>query len=1127
MALCELCDSETPAGARFCPSCGSPLKGPVEEETRRPVTVLFADVVGFTARAERLDPELVRRIMTGYFSAMSEEIKGEGGRLEKFIGDAVMAVFGAPMAHEDDPRRAVRAAARMLVRLEQWNGKVPPEQRLAIRIGINTGDVVFAPGERDLSVTGDAVNVAARLQSAALSGAVLIGERTARAVRYDFDVEEVEPLQLKGKSQPVRAWLLRSARSPDAAHGRRTLRGPFIGREHELDEMTSLFDWVRQERRAALISVVGEPGLGKSRLLREFMVRVEPSARIMTGHCPPAGGAPLSPLREITRKEVGVREGEGGPATRARLTEFVRSTASSVDVSAADLVEALESTLGTGLSSSRPGDLGSRQAFQKLCDGWTSLLELLASKHPLVICIEDLHWADDSLVELVSNWSTTVKAPVLFVCTTREPFAGGDPSGRSMTIDLSPLDRDEARLLLEDLTAKFVLGAHLVEAILERAEGNPFFVEETARSLADRTSDVLLQGHVDEIPDTVQGLILSRFDRLPADARRWLQAAAVVGRDFWLDSLQELLPEVAADALVPNLVEKGFINWLPGRTGSGEPELTFRHILVRDVAYSTLRLSSRAQFHVKTAGWLEARHESHLDAVIELLAHHLSSAQAATPEAPTRPKARNYCIRAARAAAGSFATRRAQGWGDRALELSVDPERLEVLEMLGDICYLASHGDRAWSSYMQALEECDTSTASAEDLGRISAKAALLATRFAGTMHEPVPHEKVSAVVNRALEGPSPNDADKAKLLLSSAILRAENREAGAREVADEALDLARRLDDPDLMSAGIDTSTFFSFSEGRWAHALELASERESLLDRLTDQREALDHFGGVAWASFYLGRYEQSEAYATRCIEAAHKVDAGSYIHGLAWRVCARVMTGRWDQAARDHAELERMMTEDGRDLPAPYTLRAYAAMALCLALQQEVPEAERMLSVLHEARRRKIPRGAFEAHMARALMHRGNIEGAWEVLESDSGGHSGCVEETKCLNLEARCELTAASSRWDLAPDLVEETRAYADEGSFLALPAYADRLAGMLAVARGKNREAIHLFGRSADLFASLGSPWERVRSFHRKGEAMTAEGDREGAAEVLVEIVAVTDKLGWDHQRLRTKPSLQQ
>ena len=371
MKTCPSCGAEAPAGARFCASCGTAFAdAAAPDEMLKLVTILFADVVGSTARAEKLHPEDVRALMSDFFTTMAAEIHDEGGTIEKFVGDAIMAVFGVPTAREDDAVRAVRAARRMQERLRRWNDERDPAQRLEIRIGVNTGDVLAsgAPGD-DLLVTGDAVNVAARLQQTAEPGTIVIGDRTARAARSHFEVRTVdEPLTLKGKSEPLAAWLVEADRDVVEPRGVPGLSAPLVGRDHELVFLRTTFDRVCRERRPELVTLVGDAGVGKSRLVREFVSRLDVEAKVLVGGSPAYGqGLTLWPLAEMLKAEAVMFDTDGAEAAFAKIEQLVETTVDAeLTADPTRTAAALASTLGLRPPGDPLGSLDPRELYREL-----------------------------------------------------------------------------------------------------------------------------------------------------------------------------------------------------------------------------------------------------------------------------------------------------------------------------------------------------------------------------------------------------------------------------------------------------------------------------------------------------------------------------------------------------------------------------------------------------------------------------------------------------------------------------------------------------------------------------------------------------------------------------------------
>jgi class 3 adenylate cyclase len=514
------------------------------------VTVLFADVVGSTARAEASHPEDVRAVMTSYFEAMAEEIRAEGGTLEKFVGDAMMAVFGVPSSHEDDPVRAVRAARRMLERLRTWNATREPGEQLEIRIGLETGDVV-ASGDAagELLVTGDSVNVAARLQQAAEPGTIVVGERTARAARSHFLLREVdEPLRLKGKSAALSAWLVTGERESVEERGVPGLTAPLVGRERELDSLRAELDRVTADRRPALVTLLGDAGIGKSRLVREFFAHRDDDTTVLIGRCLPSGqGTTLLPLADMLEARANVFDSDGADTALAKIRHLVDAEVDA-DVAGdpAHTAAALASTLNLQQDHDALRTLDPRERQREVVNAWRALFASLARRAPVIAVVEDLHWADARMLDILDELAERLEGPILFVCTARfdllrvrPEWGGGRRSFSSLPLDA--LSTEESALLVSLLLEIDSLPAATRTGILERSEGNPFFLEEIIRHLIDEGLLVFDDGRwrareevrAVDLPDSVQAVILARLDLLSADERRVAQRAAVIGRFFW------------------------------------------------------------------------------------------------------------------------------------------------------------------------------------------------------------------------------------------------------------------------------------------------------------------------------------------------------------------------------------------------------------------------------------------------------------------------------------------------------------------------------------------------------------------------------------------------------------------
>jgi class 3 adenylate cyclase len=695
MATCPSCGKELPQEFPFCPFCGASLSeepAGAPREERKVVTVVFADLVGFTARAERLDPEDVRSLLAGYHARLRAELERFGGTVEKFIGDAVMAVFGAPVVHEDDPERAVRAA----LAIRDW--AIEQGDELQVRVAVNTGEALVAldarPSEGEAMVAGDVVNAAARLQSAAPLNGVLVGAQTHRATADVFDYRELEAVVAKGKREPVPAWQALQARARFGVDLTRRATTRLIGRARELDLLVSALARVRAERSAQLVTLVGVPGIGKSRLVFELFRDVDERSDLVTwrqGRSLPYGdGVTYWALAEIVKAQAGILESDRPEQAEEKLRRAAASVAVD-EAEAAWLERHLRPLAGVG----EQGTSGPEEARA----AWRRYLEALADERPLVLVFEDLHWADDALLDFVDQLVDRVAhVPLLVVATARPEllqrrpaWGGGKPN--AFTLSLSPLADDEAALLVADVLGSPVLDAGVQAALLARAGGNPLYAEQYARALAEG-------GDLDTLPETVQGIVAARLDALPEDEKRLLQHAAVVGKVFWLGAV-EVVGNVSrweAEELLHRLERKEFVQRSRTSSVASEAEYAFRHLLIRDVAYAQIPRAARVERHRQTAAWIESLGRQ--DDQAELLAHHylqaLELAEAAGLDASGLVKPARLALRSAGDRAASlYAVAAAEQFYDAALRLwpEDDAERAELLFRRAAPVYSQAGGD--------------------------------------------------------------------------------------------------------------------------------------------------------------------------------------------------------------------------------------------------------------------------------------------------------------------------------------------------------------------------------------------------------------------------------------------------
>jgi len=598
MTICAACGHENRAGARFCDSCGAPLGQEEVRELRKVVTILFCDVTGSTALGERLDAESLRGLMERYFSLARGVLERHGGTVEKFIGDAVMAVFGIPVVHEDDALRAARAADELRTSLGELNAELRERlgTELQVRMGVNTGEVVTNEG--GTLATGDAVNVAARLEQSARPGEILIGDATRQLAESALELEPAPPIEAKGKSEPLVAFRLLAV-SPDAPAFERRFDAPFVGRGGELEQLSQAYTRAVRDNSCQLFTVLGPAGIGKSRLVYEFIAS-QPDTVVLRGRCLAYGeGITYFPLVEIL-EQLGADGRLSGLLTADPESRALLNTISSAVGLADEAIVSREDTF---------------RAVRRL-------FENLAGRRPLVVVFDDIHWAEPTLLDLIdhiADWSRG--APILLLCMARPELldsrAGwGGGKMNAATILLEPLSHDESESLMDSLLADADLSADVRARIADAAEGNPLFVEQMLALLAQNGSE----GNGDVvIPPTIQALLATRLEQLPSGERVAAERASVIGKEFWRTALAEIGGEVAA---LPALVRKELIRPHRSPVFPTDDAFRFRHQLIRDAAYGGMPKALRAELHEQFGRWLETN-RSEYD---EIVGYHFEQA---------------------------------------------------------------------------------------------------------------------------------------------------------------------------------------------------------------------------------------------------------------------------------------------------------------------------------------------------------------------------------------------------------------------------------------------------------------------------------------------------------------------
>ncbi len=953
MIVCGNCGGENADLARFCQFCGTALGDRTPVDQRKIVTVVFSDMTGSTDMGERLDAEKLRSVMTRYYEAMRAVIERHGGTVEKFIGDAVMAVFGIPQVHEDDALRAVRAAAEMLDRLAELNAHFEAEGgvRIRTRTGVHTGEVMAGDTtSAEGFVVGDTVNVAARLEQAAQPGEILLGSTTAALVRDAVRVEPIAPLELKGKSEPVAAFRLLEVR-PDAAGRERHLDAPIVGRERQLRALRDALETATTDRTCVLFTVLGSPGVGKTRLVEAFLAD-SGGAAVHRGRCLSYGeGITFWPIDEIVRSIAGAPELQAVPDVRAAIRAVLEG---------AEEPDAIEARLA-GLLGLSTEPVAREDGFWAV----RRLLEHAAEAAPLVLVLDDIHWAEPTLLDLIehlADWSRG--APIMLVCTarpelldTRPNWGGGKPNASSTLLE--PLTAEESERLVANL-----VGVGLPPEVLQRiagaAEGNPLFVEEMVGMLIDEGRLVAgeggwtVHGELDEasVPASIQTLITSRLDRLGREERTVVERGSVEGSLFHVGSVAALAPDVEG---VPQrlmaLVRKEFIR--PDRPDfAGEDAFRFRHLLIRDSAYESMPKRTRADLHERFADWLVTRAVDAGGGLDAIVAHHLDQAYRYLTElggedarrAELAALAGARFLIAGRAALARSDAAAAVALLERASDLlpAESADAIEARIELGRSLVLAGSFDRADRELAQAEREA---AAGSHDHGAL--KAAIVRMELADRISTDLQREdfvqQSRALRDAMVEQGDPAGAARAILAAANWLERLEGIEA-----AHEAAGLAHAAGDADLEAEARSWEVSFAYWGPTPAGEVErLARE---LLDMPNGARlnEALIT-GVLGGALGMLGRFDEGR----RAIERSQAIGRSLGDHGHLPGVFAG---GNLELFAGDLEAADRSFRAGYEKLRALGEKNRFSTLAAQLgrtaAMQGDIEAAERYLREAVEA-------------------------------------------------------------------------------------------------------------------------------------------------------------------------------
>ena len=912
-------------------ACGSSLTvtRAATGEERKVVSVLFVDLVGFTARSDRADPEDVRATLRPYHSMLKREIERFGGTVEKFIGDAVMAVFGAPVAHEDDAERAVRSALRIVEALPELNEELDLD--LAVRAAVNTGEAVVALGARPEAgegiVSGDVVNTASRMQQIASTGGIVVGEITYRSTRHVIDYEPLEAVTVKGKAEPVSLWRALRARSTYAVEIERP-RTRFVGREAEMALLQQTFARAIQEPSVQLVTVTGEPGVGKSRLIAELFGYVDALPELVSwrqGRCLPYGeGITFWALGEIVKAQAGILESDSPDEAAARLSQAVETVMEGPE---REWVRARLAPLVGVEAAGRP-IADPVESFA----AWRTFLEAMATSGPFVAVIEDLHWADPAFLDFLDHlvdWASGV--PLLLVCTARpelyERVPGwGGGKRNSATISLPSLTDEQTAILIGFLLDQAALPAETQAAILERAGGNPLYTEEFVRMLIDRgfleRRGAVWRLTAEEVPlpETIQALVAARLDTLPAHRKALLHDASVVGKVFWSGAVAAMggIDESAARDGLHELVRKELIRPVRRSSVEGQAEYSFWHILGRDVAYSQIPRASRASKHRAAAEWLESIAEERVGDHAEILAHHygqaleLARATGAIDEYPLLEERAARFLEMAGDRAMHLDVSKADEYYRQALDLlpAGHPDRDRVLLRTGHAAYQQGLYEEAQRDIEEAIRGC-RGRGDTRGAGDALAKLPRVLWIRGDTAGALAAAREAIDVLER--DAPGPELVEPYNEVARLYMLAGRGREGV--EWADKAIDLGRRFD--------LDAQVVMALAT-RGPARFDLRD-----VGGVGDLREAL-HVGQRLGLGFETARTfgnlkhvlqwtEGSDAALETCLEGIQFAERRGLTHIAMWMsvdlIVLRYEVGEWDQALGTAEQLLEWSESRGR--------------------------------------------------------------------------------------------------------------------------------------------------------------------------------------------------------------------
>jgi class 3 adenylate cyclase/tetratricopeptide (TPR) repeat protein len=1104
MITCSACSAENPGGFKFCGQCGAALAGPsAHPEERKVVTTLFCDLVGFTALSERVDPEDIDALLRRYSETARRIVESYGGTVEKFIGDAVVGVFGVPAAHEDDPERAVRAALRLVEALEGMTR--PDGSPMEARVGVNTGEALVrldvTPGSGEGFLTGDAVNVAARLQAAAPSGGVVMGESTFNATGRAFACEPLAPIAAKGKSAPVAAWLATAPISRVGTVGDRVRLTPLVGREVELAYVKALFDKALATSSPQFALIIGEPGIGKSRLVAELLAYVDARPELITwrqGRCLSYGeGVTFWALADVVKAHAGILETDDSAVAAVKLDAVVPDGPDRPWM--ANRLRAL-----IGLEAPPAGRDENFAA-------WLRFIEQLALSAPLVLVFEDLHWADEGLLAFIEHLATHADAvPLLVIATARAElfeqhptFAAG--STHLNRISLESLTRAETERLVNGLVGGAeVLGPRVAD-IVAHCEGNPFFAEESARLLTDRVQSA-------PVPASVQAVIAARLDALPPDRKAVLGDAAVVGAVFWNGAVAALgqRDQDEVDAALRDLVAKQLVRRVRESSMRGENEFAFAHALARDVAYGQLPRAARARKHAAAAAWIEGKAGERVEDSAEVLVHHSLTAldlaraigDVGLAQSLAEPAVRNLALA-----------------GDRAINLDVvaaERHYARALELLGETSSKRPRLLVSWAEALKqssryreaddALERAVAGLKAAADI-RAAAEAMMRLAVVRATLGDPGAHElRLEAVALLDGDGPSP-EMVAVLCSLGGSLVAVKAQHSAAIEVLGRAIAMSEQLGLSQAAqalgmraAARCDLGDAGGLDDYQRAFAAAEAQGLGPDLCRL---------YANYAWSISTFEGPPAALGAVRKGLELAGRRGLQANVLELRVVLCIFLIeAGAWDEALARAAE-DTPALEEAEDVWSLLELRA--AQALLFARRGDPDKAEPFLAWMVEKSREM---GSFwvviECLVAAAAVRfgRGETGAALDLLDEwatmprtyDSPGNVERVPEAMRMAIAGGNRVLAASFVEGMASRFPVEENVLASAHA-------------LLTEHRGEHGEAAAGFAGAAARWHDFGVPYEEGHALLGQGRCLVALGRAPEAAARLAAAREIFARLG--------------